>query len=309
MKIADISESYYDVVNKRIKKAGGDLDKSREFYKKNLKDVEKRMKSNKIDPDEYAAWQKKVGNVKEDSPLLDKPTLSVSELAKKHNLPPEKILGQLKKGIAIELEHTSDEKIAKEIALDHLAEIPNYYDRLETVEEDNVDLRSGEHLWIVLYKDGTKKRVIASSLYGVRQAVTPGRGDAQSKAQLGIKRIEKVEQPGRKPKHSFGFGRPKTGRQKQKDLTLEPDAFDPEKAKIRKKIDDMKFKKELGESPLVVSHSDAIRQAIAKTQKWLEEVMDYDHDIEDLNLLGDVVGFHVTPRGDGTKIMFQDKVK
>lgn len=64
---------------------------------------------------------------------------------------------------------------------------------------------------------------------------------------------------------------------------------------------------ELGESPMVVSHPDAIQHAIAKTQKWLERVMDYEHDIEDLNLLGDVVGFHVVPRGDGDKVMFEDK--
>lgn len=50
MKISEITESYYDKVNKRIKKDGGrDLDKSREWYKQNLKDVEKRKAQHKID--------------------------------------------------------------------------------------------------------------------------------------------------------------------------------------------------------------------------------------------------------------------
>lgn len=44
---------------------------------------------------------------------------------------------QLNKGIKIELEHTKNTStdIARKITLDHLAEIPNYYDLLEKMEE------------------------------------------------------------------------------------------------------------------------------------------------------------------------------
>jgi len=40
----------------------------------------------------------------------------------------------LARGIAIEMEHTDDPAIAKEIAADHLAEFPDYYDALEQME-------------------------------------------------------------------------------------------------------------------------------------------------------------------------------
>jgi len=49
---------------------------------------------------------------------------------------------QLEKGIDIELEHTKDEDLAKEISKDHLTEVPNYYiddegrDRLKMLEDD-----------------------------------------------------------------------------------------------------------------------------------------------------------------------------
>lgn len=43
---------------------------------------------------------------------------------------------ELKMGIEIELEHTQDRKIAKEIALDHLAELPDYYTRLKRMERE-----------------------------------------------------------------------------------------------------------------------------------------------------------------------------
>jgi hypothetical protein len=42
---------------------------------------------------------------------------------------------ELEMGIEIEKEHTSDKKMAEKIALDHLAEIPNYYTLLKEMEE------------------------------------------------------------------------------------------------------------------------------------------------------------------------------
>lgn len=42
---------------------------------------------------------------------------------------------QIAKGIKVELEHTDDEDLAREIAMDHLTEDPAYYDKLETIEK------------------------------------------------------------------------------------------------------------------------------------------------------------------------------
>jgi len=43
---------------------------------------------------------------------------------------------ELRMGTDIETEHIDDKDIAKRIALDHLAEIPNYYTLLKKMEED-----------------------------------------------------------------------------------------------------------------------------------------------------------------------------
>lgn len=49
---------------------------------------------------------------------------------------------QLAAGIKVELEHTSDRKIAREIAMDHLTEDPNYYKKLKTIEKyDRIDIK------------------------------------------------------------------------------------------------------------------------------------------------------------------------
>jgi hypothetical protein len=42
---------------------------------------------------------------------------------------------ELEKGIKHEMEHTTSEVIAKRIALDHLAEDPEYYTKLEHIEK------------------------------------------------------------------------------------------------------------------------------------------------------------------------------
>ena len=41
---------------------------------------------------------------------------------------------ELEKGIKVELEHTSDPMIASEIAMDHLSEDPDYYNKLATLK-------------------------------------------------------------------------------------------------------------------------------------------------------------------------------
>jgi hypothetical protein len=66
--------------------------------------------------------------------LLDKPTPTVEELATKHNCTPQDVLIELRKGVAIEKEHTDRLELAREIALDHLNEDLYYYVKLKKVE-------------------------------------------------------------------------------------------------------------------------------------------------------------------------------
>jgi hypothetical protein len=66
--------------------------------------------------------------------LLGKSTLTLQQIAAKHNVAVDDIRSQLAKGVKVEMEHTDDERVANEIARDHLSEYPDYYDRLEKVE-------------------------------------------------------------------------------------------------------------------------------------------------------------------------------
>lgn len=67
----------------------------------------------------------------EESEALDKPTPSAEQIAKKFKKPLKTILAQINKGAKKESEHTSNKKIANEIARDHVNEMPDYYDKAE----------------------------------------------------------------------------------------------------------------------------------------------------------------------------------
>ena len=57
-----------------------------------------------------------------------------TELAKKYKVTYPALIAKLNKGITIEGEHTNNKLVAKKIALDHLAEDLNYYDKLLRIE-------------------------------------------------------------------------------------------------------------------------------------------------------------------------------
>jgi hypothetical protein len=75
--------------------------------------------------------------------------LSLNDIAEKHGVSVDIMVAEFKKGIAVEMEHTTDREVAKEITLDHLFEDPKYYDKLAKVEE-YVDDKGVEHVGAAL---------------------------------------------------------------------------------------------------------------------------------------------------------------
>lgn len=65
-----------------------------------------------------------------------------------HKLKPKDVdPAELKRGIAVEMEHTTDREIAKEIALDHLAEDPKYYTKLKKIHEEAMEFALATLVW------------------------------------------------------------------------------------------------------------------------------------------------------------------
>ena len=73
---------------------------------------------------------------------------SLVKIAKKHDAKSyyhiedmvKYIKKELQKGIKIEMEHTNDKEMAKEIAMDHLWEDPNYYIKLDKMEKETNEM-------------------------------------------------------------------------------------------------------------------------------------------------------------------------
>lgn len=73
---------------------------------------------------------------------------SISDIAKHHNANLDDIKSQIEKGIKIEMEHTTDAQIAREIAKDHIWEDPEYYTKLADIEKHEQYINeddSGKH--------------------------------------------------------------------------------------------------------------------------------------------------------------------
>ena len=63
--------------------------------------------------------------------------MNIYDIANYHNCDIDELSNQLQIGIKVEMEHTSDRKIAEEIAMDHLYEDPKYYTKLATIENED----------------------------------------------------------------------------------------------------------------------------------------------------------------------------
>lgn len=67
---------------------------------------------------------------------------SLSDIAKKHKVDVKVLTKQFEKGVKVEMEHTEDKEKAKEIAMDHIFEDPNYYTKLKKMEtKESKDLK------------------------------------------------------------------------------------------------------------------------------------------------------------------------
>jgi 5'(3')-deoxyribonucleotidase len=120
--------------------------------------------------------------------LLDKPTPTVGDLAEKYHCSLLMVQQQLDKGIEVEMEHTSDKAVAREIALDHLKEKLDYYKRLEKVEENFADGkgpgRPGDS-----QRHGIPKGATIAQLE--KHARRPGRAGQLARWQLNMRRGKK----------------------------------------------------------------------------------------------------------------------
>ena len=76
---------------------------------------------------------------------------TTKDLANKYNVELSKIKEYLTNGIKVEMEHTTDVRIAAEIAMDHLWEDLKYYDKLASIEGDSIAEASGNGAF---YNDG-----------------------------------------------------------------------------------------------------------------------------------------------------------
>lgn len=86
--------------------------------------------------------------------------ISAESIAKKHDVSLESIKSQIEIGKKIEMEHTHKKELAEEIAMDHIAEIPDYYTRLKNMEKEakkELNLEARKFMALAGIKEDDKK--------------------------------------------------------------------------------------------------------------------------------------------------------
>lgn len=86
--------------------------------------------------DEYNVIHSKRMSMEQSSKVIDKPTPTITDLAKYHRVSRDHIITQLKMGIKSELKNTSVSSLAKQTALQNLVSDVNYYSKNEQTDED-----------------------------------------------------------------------------------------------------------------------------------------------------------------------------
>jgi hypothetical protein len=177
---------------------------------------------------------------------IGKQTPSVEEIAKKHNISVDQVNAQIKKGIEVEKEHTNDEGMAHEIARDHLAEFPDYYDRLGSMEKSAKKAQAAKGM-----KESVKVNFTAASYDAANRRSSP-EGRLLKKV-LGRKKMVQNDPPvpssGKEdPVALKGFKRFKDG----KFNVLRKEEHDQDKDILKSRIEthrdlEQKFSKKNGE--------------------------------------------------------------
>jgi hypothetical protein len=111
--------------------------------------------------------------------LLKEPS-SLFKISKIHKTSVSELEKQLNKGIKVEKEHTNHKHVAKIIALHHLEEDPNYYDKLEKVEGHK--MADGGLIYKKIYNraGGGYTTIINGMLYNINKQYDKGTWVAQS---------------------------------------------------------------------------------------------------------------------------------
>ena len=199
-----------------------------------------------------------------------KPYKTVEQIAKKHRLEVSFIQKQLDMGEPIEHEHTKDHKLATEIALQHLDEIPDYYTRLKKMETS----AKKEHK---KFKDVTEgKRGLWDNIHARRKAGKPRKKPGEKGYPKTLDIPEQVEMQRYCPRCQKNESRdackygPKYWDMFSTPITLSSHAYDPNRPHPANEEKDHEYSMARSEISTIISAAKRLRNKMGKGEGSLE---------------------------------------
>jgi hypothetical protein len=112
------------------------MESSGELFKSNLDKAFSQISLNTSTLGDHMKYKQGFKEEKLEGGVAD--SKSLDELAKKHKVDVKMLTKQFNKGVKVEMEHTDNKQMAKEIAMDHISEDPKYYDKLSKMETKDI---------------------------------------------------------------------------------------------------------------------------------------------------------------------------
>lgn len=208
--------------------------------------------------------------------------MTIDQIAEKHGVSIKSIEMQIEKGKKIEMEHTDDPKEAERVAMDHLVEFPDYYDRLIKMEKEaEKELNEAMLLLTESEKEISRELEVAKRFFGGEKV--PGvdtnrfiriwnsiKGNFKMNVRVFVKLLNPLNWPKAVFMHFYDIikGLATLGTKEQDDLKLEVQKFMNEIAngKYRGKSASVLFadyneiRKKYGFKPYAYLQEDVIRK-------------------------------------------------
>jgi nicotinic acid mononucleotide adenylyltransferase len=114
--------------------------------KEQLKQKMDQLKKLRTQLDTHKTGDEKYTPIKEDKIEGGLSTgMDLTDIANHHKVDIDELMKEFQMGIKVEMEHTTDRKVAEEIAMDHLYEDPKYYSKLSTIEKNEYGFMTGKY--------------------------------------------------------------------------------------------------------------------------------------------------------------------
>ena len=202
----------------------------------------------------------------------------------------------LKQGQKVELEHTKNKAIAKEIAMDHLTEDPKYYKKLKTIEKNMIEIVPDGKQEIVEGKEPLKKEPKKKNMRNADNALD-ARWSKLKKGLNNLKSIMNLEEAS-KDDESEQTPQEQTPQEQTEVASLTPRPEESEQVSQGQPVEEQTAQEQVGETEQTTQEQSEELNVDEEEQKIIESLKEHGYSDPEISY---IVRGHHSPHHDEIK--------